>query len=202
MKSLYVTGAALHPEERFSRFLSRLGVHPPDVVEIRDKTADDRTLLSRLRTARKALPGTALFANGRYDLALAGGADGVILPADGLPIADVRRETPRGFRIGKSTHAAAEALAAFEQGADIVLLGPLFDTPSTRAFGPPLGEDVLASLPAARDLSGEIYVIGGVSGETIARLAPYRDRFTGIAAIRLFEEAPDPAAIVERIRAA
>src|SRR5438876_11089120 len=55
----------------------------------------------------------ALFiVNDRLDVALAGGADGVHLGQDDLPLAAARRIVPPGFVIGVSTHSEAQALAA------------------------------------------------------------------------------------------
>ena len=45
-----------------------------------------------------------------------------------------------------STHSLAEASAAQEDGADFITFGPVFDTPSKRAYGPPLGVESLAAL--------------------------------------------------------
>ena len=122
-----------------------------------------------------------LYVNRRFDLALAAGAEGVHLPADGLPVSRVRPNTPRGFRVGASTHSAAEAAAAIEEGADLVVLGPIFDTPSKRAFGPPLGPEELAKLPPACAHEADVYAIGGIGEEELAELLPYRDRIAGVA---------------------
>ena len=135
------------------------------------------------------------------DLALAAGAAGVVLPEAGLPTEPVRRETPRGFLIGRSTHAASSAAAAFEEGADLVLLGPIFDTPSKREFGPPLSPSVLEDFPAG-PRGGELFLVGGIGLENLARLAPARGRFDGVAAIRAFEASADPAGAVEALRSA
>lgn len=200
MKVLSVTGSSAQDPVRFARLLEGFGRTPPDYLEIRDKSATARTILGLLRQASEALPATRVLANDRFDLALAGGAAGVILPADGLPLADVRRETPRGFRVGKSTHSAREAAEALEEGADFVLIGPIFDTPSKRAFGPPLGPAALEGIPPSGERRGEVFAIGGVTLENVGELLPYRERFDGVAAIRLFEEADDASAAVEALR--
>ncbi|MEP6993019.1 MAG: hypothetical protein ABI968_00765, partial [Acidobacteriota bacterium] len=51
-----------------------------------------------------------------------------------------------------------------------------------------------------RDTHGsEIFAIGGIDERTIDRLEPHRDRISGVAGIRLFQEAEDPRAVVQRI---
>jgi thiamine-phosphate pyrophosphorylase len=99
--------------------------------------------------------------------------------------------------VGKSTHSAADAQAAAEDGADIVLLGPIFPTPSKR--GSPLTPSVLDAMgpwPAP----AELFLIGGIDRERMGSLRSDAGRFTGVAAIRLFEDAEDPGAVVQEAR--
>jgi thiamine-phosphate pyrophosphorylase len=199
VKALYVTDRAAVGEERFLRILEDLSGAPLS-VELRERGSEDREILRLAVAARDRLGASVhLSVNRRFDIALAAGADGVHLPADGLPLSRLRAHTPRGFRIGVSTHSAAEAAAAIVDGADVVVLGPIFDTPSKRAYGAPLGPAVLRDLPDRETHGCEVYVIGGISEDRLPALDPYRDRIDGIAAIRLFQEAPSPRAAAERI---
>lgn len=203
MKALYVTDRAAIGDERFANLLAALSDCPGLAVQLREKGSPDRDALGRAREARRVL-GSAipLYVNRRFDIALAAGAQGVHLPADGLPPGRVRSSTPRGFRIGVSAHAPEEAAAAIEQGADLVVLGPIFDTPSKRSWGPPLGPAALSRLPRKDTHSCDVFAIGGIDESNLGHLLPYGDRITGIAAIRLFQEAADPRAAVRRIAAA
>ena len=137
--------------------------------------------------------------NRRFDIALAAGADGVHLPASGLPLSRVRAGTPRGFRIGVSTHSPEEATRAIEAGADLVLIGPIFATPSKAAFGPPLGAEVLGQLPTRREHESQVFAIGGIREEDLDRLEPWRDRIAGVAGVRLFQDSNDPGGVARRI---
>jgi thiamine-phosphate pyrophosphorylase len=103
--------------------------------------------------------------------------------------------------VGVSTHSPEEVRDALGQGADLVLIGPIFDTPSKRAFGPPLGPETLAALPTLESHVAEVFAIGGIDEQNLSRLEPYRDRVTGVAGIRIFQDADDPRAVVERIAA-
>jgi thiamine-phosphate pyrophosphorylase len=202
MKSLYVTDRASIGDARFRELLARLSGCPGLAVELREKEIPDRECLAWAREARERLgPGVPLLVNRRFDLALAAGAGGVHLPANGLPLAAVRANTPRGFRIGRSTHSSEEAARAIEEGADVVVLGPMFDTPSKRAFGRPLGAESLARLPPRASHRSEVFAIGGIDEPALDALEPYRDRISGVAAVRLFQEASDPRAVAERIAA-
>lgn len=200
MKALYVTDRQSAGDSRLKETLSALAGAPGLSVQLREKNTPDRECLGWAMLARAALgPGVPLFVNRRFDVALAAGADGVHLPASGLPVPKVRAATPRGFRIGVSTHSPAEAAARIEEGADLVLIGPVFDTPSKRAFGPPLGEAALEELPRQSEHACEVFAIGGIGEENLWRLDPYRDRIAGIAGVRLFQESAQPRAVLERI---
>ena len=202
MKTLYVTDRAAAGDERWRRTLEALRGAPGLSVQLREKTSPDRATLARAREAREKLgPRIPFWVNRRFDVALAAGADGVHLPSDGLPVSRVRANTPRGFRVGVSTHSASEAIAALEEGADLVILGPIFATPSKRGLGEPLGPTALWELPPVSEHGREVYVIGGVTEENAARLLPWRDRITGVAAIRMFQESADPAAVARRVAA-
>lgn len=203
MKLLYVTDRAAVGEERLGRVLESLEGAPGLIVQIREKSGTDRDLLSRVQSARMKL-GTAvpLFVNRRFDVALAAGADGVHLPAAGLPVPRVRVASPRGFRIGVSTHSVPEAELAIEEGADLIVLGPIFETPSKKPFGRPLGLAALAALPARDTHGSEVFAIGGIDETRLAGLLPFADRISGVAGIRLIQESDHPRDVLERIAAA
>ena len=202
MKTLYVTDRRQAGDGRFAAILAALRGAAGLSVQLREKEATDRECLAWARKARESLgDAVALYVNRRFDIALEAQADGVHLPAAGLPVGRVRAATPRGFRVGVSTHSAAEAARAVDEGADLVLVGPVFDTPSKRAYGPPLGPPALAQLPPLGEHAAEVYAIGGVSEENLTLLDPYRERLTGVAGIGLFQDAADPLAVAERIAA-
>jgi thiamine-phosphate pyrophosphorylase len=67
--------------------LAQAGQAESLAVQIREKDLDDRALYGLTRLARAALPpAVRLLVNGRIDVALAAGADGAHLPADGPPV--------------------------------------------------------------------------------------------------------------------
>jgi thiamine-phosphate pyrophosphorylase len=200
VKALYVTDRPAAGDERFRAVLESLAGAPALSVQLREKETPDRETLDWARRCRKWLgPEVALYVNRRFDVALAAGADGVHLPSDGMPLARVRANTPRGFRIGVSTHSAEQARAAIAEGADLVVLGPIFESPSKTSFGAPLTPEVLAALPEASGHDTDVLAIGGISEDMLDRLEPYRDRIAGVAGIRLFQDSADPRAVAERI---
>jgi thiamine-phosphate pyrophosphorylase len=202
VKALWVTDRTAPGGDRLEEILTALRGARELSVELREKNATDREVVDLVRHARESLgPDVPLSVNRRFDLALAGGAGGVHLPADGLPPARVRANTPRSFRVGISTHSADEAMAAIEEGVDVVVIGPVFATPSKSGYGPPLGIAGLERLPPLASHSSEVFAIGGITEERLGELDPVRDRLSGVAAVRLFQTAENPRAIVERIAA-
>jgi thiamine-phosphate pyrophosphorylase len=202
VRLLYVTDRKAIGDERFARVLASLAGSREVSVSLRERDASDRETLDVAARSRSTLgPSIPLFLHRRLDLAVASGADGVQLPEDGVPLARARAAAPRGLRVGVSTHSPAAARAAIEAGADRVLLGPIFATPSKAAFGPPLSPRALDALPRLAEHGCEVFAIGGVDETRIDELAPWRDRITGVAAIRMVQEARDPRAVAEWIGA-
>ena len=102
-----------------------------------------------------------LLINDRLDVALSLEEAGVHLRSNSLPVGVVRRLLPPLRLLGASAHSVAEALEVEANGADYVVLGPVYDTPSKRLFGPPLGLSILEE--AARAVRLPIFAIGGVT---------------------------------------
>ena len=164
-------------------------------------------------------PGGRIIVNDRADVALTEGAGGVHLGEAGLPVADVVRWVKRAesgaalreraaessqfpisasddFLIGVSCHSLEGAKNAVRDGADYIFFGPVFATPSKAKFGEPQGVAKLAAVCGAVDVP--VIAIGGITlenaGECIAAGA------AGVAAIRLFQDAADPAQIVSTLK--
>jgi thiamine-phosphate pyrophosphorylase len=63
--------------------------------------------------------------------------------------------------IGVSTHSADETARAEADGADFAVLGPIYDTPSKRGYGPPIGIATLED--ACRRCRIPVFAIGGIT---------------------------------------
>ncbi len=101
-----------------------------------------------------------LFINDRIDLCLAIDADGVHLPSQGFPIRVARKLLGAQKEIGLSCHSLDEVLYAQAQGADFALLGPIYDTPSKREYGPVLGIDYFRCVKQTTTIP--LFAIGGI----------------------------------------
>jgi thiamine-phosphate pyrophosphorylase len=164
-------------------------------VQLREKDLGGRDLLRLAEEVRAVTrdAGAALLVNDRVDVALAVGADGVHLPGGGLPIAEARRLLGAGALVGTSAHTADAAGAAAAAGADFVVFGPVYATPSKLRYGPPQGT---LALGAAVRAAGRVPVvaIGGIEPEGAAECT--KVGAAGVAVIRSVLGAADPAAAV------
>jgi thiamine-phosphate pyrophosphorylase len=157
-------------------------------VQLREKELSDAALLAlaeRLRS-ETAARGALLLVNGRVDVAVAVGADGVQLGTGALPVAEARRLLAPGTLVGVSTHTAQEVAEAGAAGADFVLYGAVYRTPGKTAVGP----EALAT--AVRAAAVPVLAIGGVTAAEIPALR--RAGAAGVAVIRAILAAPDPGA--------
>jgi thiamine-phosphate pyrophosphorylase len=166
-----------------------------DLIQIREKDLASRELLGLAKTAVDISQGwkTRIVINDRVDIAIATHAHGVHLGGQSVPPEIVRRHVDKNFLVGVSCHSLDDARKAETDGADYILLGPIFDTPSKRSYGPPLGLNQLSEV--ATRIRIPVLALGGI---TVERVRPCLDAgATGIAGIRLFQEGPS---IADRIR--
>ena len=175
-------------------------------------------------------PKPCVIVNDRLDVAIAEGADGVHLGENGLPVNEAKlflesreaeqaaraglftptvegsvtaprplvtnQPAPVNFLLGVSCHSVEGVKSAARDGASYVFFGPVFATPSKAGMGKPQGVAGLAE--ACRSVSIPVLAIGGITLENAA--ACIKAGAAGIAAIRLFQDAPDAAEIVKELR--
>lgn len=150
-----------------------------DTVQVREKDLGGRALRALVAEVVAAAAGAMVLVNGRPDVAVAVDAQGVQLPEDGLPVREVKRAFS-SLVVGASRHSVDGARRAEAEGADFVLLGPVFGTPGKegRALGlGPLSE-------AARSLRIPVHAVGGIDAGNARRVVEAGAR--GLAAIRPF----------------
>jgi len=170
-----------------------------DLLQLREKDLEARELYDLARAIR-SLPnpsGAKLVVNARADVALAAGFDGVHLPADS-PSPELFRRISERFVIGVSCHSADEAVRAAEEGADYVVFGPVFETASKRAFGPPQGLARLEEVCRAANIP--VLALGGITESNAGDCL--RAGAAGLAGISIFQRGRGLRELVERLRAA
>jgi thiamine-phosphate pyrophosphorylase len=150
-----------------------------DMIQVREKDLAAMDLLDLVCHVREAAAGTRtrVLVNGRLDIALIAGIDGVHLPGDGLPAAQVR---PHVRTLGVSCHSTEEATQAERDGVDYIIFGPVFETPGKKA----VGLDALRRV--VQMVKIPVLAIGGITSENMPSVL--ETGASGIAAIRMFQE--------------
>ena len=165
------------------RVAARLGATH---VLLRMPNADTRRLYEELVSLVDAIP-LPVLVRGRPDLALAAGAAGVNLPEADIAVSAARELVGPDRLLGRSVHSLAAASLAAAEGADFVVFGPVYATPS-HPGSEGLGVKALAEVVEALDIP--VLAIGGVDRERAAECLAAGAG--GYAAIRLFQVAPTP----------
>jgi thiamine-phosphate pyrophosphorylase len=169
------------------------------LIQLREKHLTALALYELATAAAHLSRGSAtrILVNDRADIARASGCDGVHLTTSSLDARDVRRAFGEEFLIGVSTHTLSKARAARDGGADFAVFGPVFDTPSKRAYGPAVGLEALRE--SARDLSPfPLVALGGVSSENAADVLGAGA--AGVAGIRFFADGQNLTRLVHLIK--
>jgi thiamine-phosphate pyrophosphorylase len=174
-------------------------VERPAMVQLRARMLCGGPMLRlavRLRAATRA-HGCDLVVHDRIDVALAADADGLHLPAAGMASARARALVGRERRLGRSVHSIEEIDREKAIGAvDYLQFGPVFETPSKAAYGPPQG---LATLEVAvrRAEPIPLVAVGGIATRNAARIIDAGA--CGIAVISAVMRAADPRAAVREL---
>ena len=180
-----------------------------DWIQIREKDLSGRECarltmeaMQRVKKATAEESSSArVLVNDRLDVALAAHADGVHLGEKSLPAQEARRlrealRRKKDFLIGVSCHSLEAAKSAQQGGADYIFFGPVFSTPSKAAYGSPQGLERLGDV--CRALSIPVLAIGGITLKNFASCISVGA--SGIAAIRLFQDTAEVAAVVRTLR--
>lgn len=166
-------------------------------IQLREKDLGGRDLFNLADAVRKltARYDAKLFINDRIDVALAVAADGVHLGNASIPIATARRLLGPDQLIGASVHALAEAQRAAQAGADFIVFGPVYFTPSKAPYGAPQGLAPLRQV--VEKISRPVYAIGGIKLENIGEVMATGAR--GIALISAIASANEPQSAAREI---
>jgi thiamine-phosphate pyrophosphorylase len=163
-------------------------------LQLRERDLSAKALLSLAHDVQRLASSRPiqLLVNDRIDVALALDEAGVHLRSNSLPVSVARRLVGDQRLLGVSAHSVDEVVQAEADGADYVVLGPVYDTPSKQAFGPPLGLRRLEE--ACRLVRIPVVGIGGVTA-TRAREMRRAGAF-GVAVITAVLGASDVEAAV------
>ncbi|MDR1385800.1 MAG: thiamine phosphate synthase [Planctomycetaceae bacterium] len=164
---LYVLLDTRDSEEEFAELTQSVIDGGASVIQLRDKNASDRLLLSRAKKLRELTAKTStnkqrtlMIVNDRPDIATLSDADGVHVGQEELPIHEVRRIVPPEMLVGISTHSIEQASEAEGSGADYIGVGPVFPS-RTKQFAEFPGVELLKQ--TASKIHIPAFAIGGIT---------------------------------------
>jgi thiamine-phosphate pyrophosphorylase len=193
-----VSDRRLCPERDLVRIVAQAVEGGVNMIQLREKDLSGGHLLNLALEIKNALDNQALlFINDRVDVALACAADGVQLGENSMTLSDVRPLVKDSMLIGRSVHSVEGALAAQEQGADMLIAGTIFPS-SSHPCGPVNG------VPFLRQLSGKIAIpyigIGGINASNAAEII--NAGANGVAVISAVLSSPKPRDAASTLRQA
>jgi thiamine-phosphate pyrophosphorylase len=158
----------IHPDlAGLAAAIAALGPAAGLVARDPDATAAELTALAARLLAIAGPADAAVIVSGRPDIAAGLHAQGVQLRAGDLSPGEARQVLPHGW-IGRSVHSGEEGTAAVAAGADYLVAGPIWATPS-HPGRPATGLGLIRTLAA---LGRPVFAIGGVTparaGEALA----------------------------------
>ena len=158
------------------------------MVQLREKDLPPRDLYDMGARVKGAIAGRALLiVNDRIDVALALNADGVQLPEDGAPVAEVRRIVGDDTLIGRSVHSVGGAVEAESSGVDFLIAGTIFPSAS-HPGGPAQGTEFLRAL--CGEVSLPVLGIGGITTQNVGEVMEAGG--SGAAVVSAIAEAEEP----------
>jgi len=134
------------------------------LVQIRNKRIGAGGLLEEVEQVLRIAPQDArVIVNDRVDVASLGGAHGVHLGQDDLPVEPARQILGENALIGYSTHNLDQALQADRLPVDYIAVGPVYPTTSKENPDPVLGVEQLSRICHA--VHKPVVAIGGITLE-------------------------------------
>lgn len=165
------------------------------IVQLRDKTGDDATVLEKARELveyRKVRPFVFIL-NDAPALAVKVGADGVHVGQD-MSTLEARAIVGEGMIVGKTTHNLEQGRQAVRDGADYISTGPVYATP-TKPGRAPVGLGYVRE--AAEHLDIPAVAIGGIDLSNIDGVLA-----AGAKTIGVVRASSDAVELLKRIKKA
>jgi thiamine-phosphate pyrophosphorylase len=169
-----------------------------DLVQLREKDLPGGRLLELALSLKDTIGDAALLViNERVDVAVVSGAAGVQLGEEGLPVKAARRLLGTEPLIGRSVHSLEGATEAVAQGADFLIVGTMYATPShpgARPAGPGLVSQIARHCPVP------LLGIGGINSANLSDVLCAGA--SGVAVISSILASPNPKEAARQLKQA
>jgi thiamine-phosphate pyrophosphorylase len=171
-------------------------------VQLRDKQrplVSLRLFASRLRLVTRTV-GASLVINGDPRLGRDVGADGVHLGRGGATVAEARSVLGSRAWVSVSAHSDGAVRAGIRDGADAVLVSPVFPSRPPSLLAPAKEGRGLDAVREARAVAGgrvAVYALGGVDADNARACA--EAGADGIAVVRALLASPEPGRVARAI---
>ena len=187
--------------DAFSRRINGLCAAGVDLIQLRDKSLNDKVLLERAMLLRRIIDAAEctplMIMNDRPDLAVLSRADGVHVGQAELSVEQTRRIVGVDSLIGVSTHSLDQVKQAVIDGANYIGCGPVFVS-ETKNFAKFLGVEFLRQVVATTTVPA--FAIGGISLDNIGEVSAVG--FTRIAVSACLTNTEDVTALVAKLKVA
>ena len=160
------------------------------MVQLRDRAMPAGEMLDMARRLKTITRGKALLiVNDRVDVAIAAEADGVQLPEDGLAAIVARGLIGKYSVLGRSVHGVDAAVQAGREGAEFVIAGTIYKSPS-KPDAKPVGPGLISDITKAVNLP--VVAVGGITAANVSEVV--QAGAAGVAVISAIAGADDSKA--------
>ncbi|MCR6110313.1 thiazole tautomerase TenI [Bacillus sp. A301a_S52] len=135
-----------------------------DYFHLREKTTSAKDLSHCIdHMLHAGIQLDKIIVNDRVDVALTKQVKRVQLNYQSIDTTDVKRTFPT-LHVGKSVHSLREAIEEEEKGADSIMFGHIFDSPSKRAVLP---RGLTSLLEVTKEVTIPVIAIGGIKPDNV-----------------------------------
>ena len=126
----FITDSTQYDEAEFLRRVEEGLKGGATILQLREKDKSTREYIELAEKVHRITQkyGVPLIIDDRLDVALASNAEGVHLGQSDMPVSTARKILGEGFIIGATTKTVAQAVEAYEQGADYCGVGAIYPT--------------------------------------------------------------------------
>ena len=126
----FITDSTQYDEAEFLRRVEEGLKGGATILQLREKDKSTREYIELAEKVHRITQkyNVPLIIDDRLDVALASNAEGVHLGQSDMPVSTARKILGEGFIIGATTKTVAQAVEAYEQGADYCGVGAIYPT--------------------------------------------------------------------------